>query len=730
MYAIRVRFLFCSLVALHTLAIASCEAPAPTLESAGPLVDLVDPTIGTGGFAFAYGGAFLGAAAPHGLVKAGPDTTGSFGEIRFVHTSGNWADDPTILCFSHLHLHGTGLPEAGVVAMMPTSSFVESDPRAVDYAATRVDEVAKPGVYAVRLAEPNIFVELAAPTPYVAHHRITYAQGATKQLVVDLFRTIVEGVVTEATWNVDTNAHTIAGSLHTEGSLSPAGGYDVHFMIESLADFTHVDTEFGATLTFASDGPVELRVALSYTDLDGARANLAASEARTFDDAARAAHDAWNALLSRVNVECSATSGCDPRDTVVFASALYRSFLMPTIMSDVDGRWRTPLNTVESADGFRMMTDMSLWDTYRTVHPLYALVAHESARDAALSIARFTEVTGTAPLWTMATGDASVMVGSPAEVVLADALSRGAITSSDLEGAWPVLRAAALDAEDPPQGRNGRNDVMAYDAMGGWVPSPLRGPVSKTLEYAIADQALARIARALGHDDDATHLETRARGWRELFDPETKFLRARDESGAFVTQAADFAPEEFADDYVEADAWQSTFPYDDIAGISEVYGSTANAIEKISDMFALTQSDWDTRDTGAATFGVEPLPFQWQGNEPSMHVPSLAFDLGDAALGTQFVTWVMDNQYGPGTNGVPGNDDGGALSSWWVLAAMGLHPVPGSTEWTLGTPRFARVTVRNDAGDAVLTIAKGARDVDGPRIAHAALLERAALTLP
>ena len=127
-------------VVLAMLSSSGCEAPPSSPPAAPPLVDLVDPGIGTGGFGFAYGAGFMGAAVPHGMVKVGPDTTGNFGEARFVHTSGHWAEDPTILCFSHTHLHGVGVPEGGAVALMPTTSFDPSKPRAVDHQQTRVDE--------------------------------------------------------------------------------------------------------------------------------------------------------------------------------------------------------------------------------------------------------------------------------------------------------------------------------------------------------------------------------------------------------------------------------------------------------------------------------------------------------------------------------------------------------------------------------------------------------------
>lgn len=731
------------LSAVLAAAFIGCPAPEPT-PTPPALVDLVDPTIGTGGFAFMYGGTFLGAALPHGLMKVGPDTTGPYGEIRFLHTSGNFFEDPTILCFSHFHLHGTGVPEGGVLAVMPTASFDAAQRSVTDYAATRIEETALPGRYSVHLLEPDIQVSLVA-TGHAALHTITFPDGtADAALLVDLQRTLTGGTVHDASLTVDGTR--LSGRLHTEGSLSPPGGYQLFFVMESDAAFSALTwsdsvepsssvsasgTGVGAVLSFGprdSAAPVHVRVAVSLVDADGAAANLAA-EMPGVDEVALGtdARAAWAALLGRVRVE-----GGTAEQSVMLASSLYRSFLMPTVQSDVDGRWRGPDGQIRTASGFRMMTDMSLWDTYRTVHPLYALLAPESARDAALSIVAFTEVAGSAPLWTMATGDAAVMIGSPAEIVLADALARGIVTADELAPAWPMLRANALDLVDSARDRGARSNAIAYHDAGGYVPAPLRGPVSGTLEFNQADLALARIADAMGAVDDAAALRARARGWRRLFDPTTRFLRGRDASGAFAIADADFAPADFSDDYVEADAWQSNFPYDDVPGIVETFGSGDAALARIGELLDNTVAHWDDLDRSSDVFGVQPLPFHWQGNEGDLHVPFLAYDLGDKALAARFVRWVMTEQYGVGPEGIPGNDDGGAMSSWWALASFGLNPVPGSDAWIVGAPLFSRVELDLDGRTFVITAAgdvAGApqsvtlddEPVTTPRIPHAAL---------
>ncbi len=700
------------------LALTSAACPPPPTSSPTPapaLSSLADPSIGSGGFGFGYGGAFVGAAVPHGLAKAGPDTSGDFGEVRFVHTSGSWSEDETIVAISHLHLHGAGITGGGVVAMMPTTSFDPARVRAGDYAATRTDELTAPGRYRVHLAEPDVDVDLAS-TVHGTSWQLAFPDDSEHAVVVlDFERVLIDGEVTAHAHQV--TGRRVTGSLHTDGGLSPPGGYDVFFVIEAddTADTDAVvitDTDVGVAFDFGRRGraqPVGIKVALSLTDAEGAVRNFDAELAgRRHDDIVTEAQGAWSLILDRVRVFGGASS-----DHVIFASALYRSFLMPTVIADVDGRWLGP-DGLHDDDSFRMMSDFSLWDTYRTVHPLYALMAPSSARDAALSIAAWSLALGNGPLWTAAGGDARVMVGSPGEVVLGDAVARDVVSASAgnadaalVRAAYDVLKAAASDGPDPDQGRGGRGDAIKYEAMGGYVPAPSRGAASTTFEYAVADQALAELARKVGDDATATHLEARSQGWRQLYDDETGFVRAKDDTGAFVIAAADFFPEEYSADYVEANAWHTMFPIDDVDGVIDVYGAgdVAAANARLSDLFERSVDDFAGRDVFAESFGVEPLPFHWQGNEPSLHVSWLPYRLGDDVLGQQFVDWVMRSHYHDDVRGIPGNDDGGALSAWYVEAALGLLPVAGDATWIIGAPLFPAVEV--DTAIGTLRVERG-----------------------
>ena len=168
------------------------------------------------------------------------------------------------------------------------------------------------------------------------------------------------------------------------------------------------------------------------------------------------------------------------------------------------------------------------------------------------------------------------------------------------------------------------------------------------------------------------------------------------------------------------------FPLDDVEGIEAVYGGNAGARAKLQELFDRSVDDFAGRDTGADTFGLSPLPFHWQGNEPSLHVSALPYDLGDRVLGRAYVDWVIDTQYGTTFAGLPGNDDGGATSAWLVFALLGIHPIAGGDQWVIGTPRFSHVELSVDgaaAFDVAIDNERVGEDVDcgAVRVAHAEL---------
>ena len=707
---------------------AGSEDMSPTRPPATPVSPLF---IGSGGFGFAVGSSFVGAAAPQGFAKVGPDTSGPWGVVDFLHCSGYWYGDDTILGFSHLHLQGTGVPDGGVLALMPIDAFDPSRTATAAYAAKfdKATESNEPGRYAVTLAPSGVRVEIAA-TPHAAHHRYTYPGGATAaHVVLDLDHHLARGRVDTESLDVDAASRTLRGSLKTIGGLSGGfGGTTLYFAArtkdawsqalvwshgQAPAAGTHAaGTGVGVVLDFdlaPSHAPVEIQVALSLVSSAAAAANLAA-EMTSFDfdtEAKKTAGD-WSDATSAVRFD-----GGSPAQRAMLTAALYHALLMPTVVSDVDGAYVGLDGKVAHADGFRYSTDMSLWDTYRTLHPLYDLAMPERARDVARSLVAMAKASGSFPKWPTGTGEAGTMIGASAEVVLADAYVKG-IRDFDAEWAYATMRAAAMERADPPGGRGGRNNVVPYMDLG-FVPASIGSSASVTIEYGQDDAALAQLAGALGHADDAAALDARAHGWRKLYDPASGFLWAKNADDTWATTHGD--PTIASDDFDEANAWQSVWgPWYDEGGLESVLGGREALVQKLEGFFEQGKQDYDAINwTQALSVGTRRKYF-WGGNEPDIHAAYLFALAGRPDLTQKWVRWIENEVYSAGADGLPGNDDGGTMSAWLVFSALGIYPVPGTDRYVVGAPMFPHAEVKVLGGSFV---------VDAPNVSDANVYVRA-----
>jgi predicted alpha-1,2-mannosidase len=704
-------------------------APPPVLTRVEQPSKYADPFIGSGGFGFHFGSAFPGATLPHGLAKVGPDTSGPFGTVGFLHYDGYWYGDDHIQGFSHLHLHGTGASDYGVLSVMPVAAWDASKRTVADNesAFQKPSESAAPGYYRVTLDRGPIQAELTT-TQRAAHHRYTFdpagtPAGGQRALLLDLGKHLENGVITDAEIRLDKANQRIQGKFHNTGGMSGGyGGYYVYFAARArtpwagqlvwsdskppAGDDLAQGTGVGAALLYApapagdtAATQLELQVAVSLVSEDYAVKSLAAELPDwDFERTHAAATAAWDALLQSARV----TGGSDV-ERRTFYSALYRCFLMPTIHSETDGTYTGFDGKPHQADGFSYVSDLSLWDTYRTVSSLYILLAPDRALDVVRSLHEMAKVHGSFPKWPLAGGDSGSMIGAPAEFMVADAYLKG-LTQFDAAGAYDILRAAALDKTDPPGGRGGRDHVAAYMQYG-YVPSDTSGSVSWTTEYARGDFALGELAQALGKSADADALHARAHSYKALYDGTVGFLRARNSDGSFPwTQ---FAPETYTNDYIEANAWQSLWMNDhDVEGLGTLLGGASAMVDRLSALFAQSKTEYDSQDHSSPTLGADRPTYYWQGNEPDIHYPFLFAQLGHPELTARWVRFVMQTQYSDQPAGLPGNDDGGAMSAWYVFAAVGIYPVIGSDRYTLAIPQFPKIelAVRSGGKSGTFTI--------------------------
>ncbi|MEM9195498.1 MAG: glycoside hydrolase family 92 protein, partial [Myxococcota bacterium] len=398
-----------------------------------------------------------------------------------------------------------------------------------------------------------------------------------------------------------------------------------------------------------------------------------------------AAEAAWESTLGRVELE-----GRNEDDFRIFYTALYHSLLMPTLAMDVDGSYRGFDGEVHLAEGFRYYTDFSLWDTFRTQHPLLTLLYPEWQEDMLASLLAMGRDGGFMPRWPLGSGYTGGMVGDSTNIVFADSMKKG-LRNVDVATAYAQMRITAMGPTPEGAGFQGRPGIEDYLSLG-YVPIEDGGwSASKTLEYAYADFALSHIAEQAGEADEAAALLARAGNWRNLLEPETGFLLGRNADGSFPS----VTPTQWEDYYAEGNALQySWYAPHDLSALAEATGGRERFLERLTDFFE--------RSDATAYNPVIPAQYYWHGNEPDIHASWIFSALDQPADSARWVRWVLDRHYSSAPDGLPGNDDAGTLSAWCVFSSLGFFPIAGTDEYLLGSPLFSRATVHLANGDLVI----------------------------
>ncbi|MCG3199465.1 MAG: hypothetical protein GHCLOJNM_03981 [bacterium] len=679
-----------------------------TAIKAGERGALVNPFIGTGGVPWVCAYNSPGATLPFGMVRLAPDTASILVDQQCLSAAGYYFGDNKIVGFSHTRLLGADALEGGHFRITPAmESGVESACRKERFARfSHREETAFPGYYAVRLPDEEILVELTATTR-VGVHRYTFGGKERPHLLLDVTSSLGDVRTESGTLRILPEAREIEGSVRTFGSFARRyGGLDVYFVARfdrPFADhgvwtgdrFSRDQTEgqgarVGADLCFAWEGTsrvVEARVALSYVSVENARANLEAEAggAEPFEEVFMAARDAWEDRLARIRVE-----GGTERERRIFHTALYRAFQMPTTFTDVNGEYRGFDKQVHRAEGFQYYTDFSLWDTFRTVHPLYNLIAREDARDMMVSLVEMASAGGGLPRWPAGCGYTNCMMGTPADMAVTEAYLKG-IRDFDVRAAYDRMRHTALVGR-PEGSRFSGREGLDWRLKLGYCPSDkMSEAVSKDLEYAYADHSLSLLARELGEEEDAARFEENSRSYRHLWNPETQYFQPRDSQGRFF---AEFRPlalsytdsgRKYTDDYVEGSAlqWRWGVPWDP-EDLVTLFKSKEYFVNELNAFF-----EGSRRWVG----WWHPGSHYWHGNEPDLHAVYLFNAAGRPDLTQKWVRALLEAKYSDGPVGLDGNDDGGTLSAWYVFSALGFYPIAGTTRYEIGSPLFERAEI-------------------------------------
>lgn len=685
--------------------------------AAAPHAKAVDPLIGTALSVANVGSAIPGASVPWGLVKCSPDTSNKGGQQGAFHCAGYQRSDPYIHAFSHNHLQGTGAPDYGNLAVLPfatlSADITSRNGRRSIY--NHASEQANAGYYAVTLDGPGARHELTASSHCGVHRTVFLNENAKGGILIDLSEAIAGGMVTSAQVQLDPATQTVSGTLHNFGDFSSRfGGFPVFFTAHFSRPWQSAGTfsegvlnpgsltasekqpaagkdrvNLGMYAQFANPGQaVELQVCLSYVDAAGAQQNFDAEVAgKTFDQVRQAAVATWEKQLSAIDIETS-----DWNERTIYYSALYRALAMPTLWSDVDGRYLGFDKGIHTATGWNYYTDLSLWDTFRTLHPLYALVFPTVDRDVMRSLQAMAEQKGCLPQWAMGAGDTGSMIGQHALSALADAVAKG-IVDFDVAKVYAVAKKQLAGAATGPG--CGQLDAMPAFNDKAWISmDDFKSSVALTLEYSYNYSALAVLANHLNLPDDASQWQARTKGYQHLWDAETQFFRPRHSDGTwqapFDTLSWDFGN----NFYVEGTAWQWLWfvPHDPQA-LMNLYPSKDAFVAKLTSFFEQSKASFK--------FAI-PNTWYYHGNEPDMLSSALFLTAGRADLADQWTRWVYDNSYTSAPDGLVGNDDAGTLSAWAVLVGLGLYPRPGASGWDLVAPRFDHVTVH--LGDKTVEI--------------------------
>jgi predicted alpha-1,2-mannosidase len=715
----RVRpILWCVVVTVATfvpLMFARGAEPAPTSQTvqASELGRHVNPFVGTGGVSYLCGNEFPGATVPFGMVRLSPDTVSSSSR-RATNTSGYYYRDPKLLGFSHTRLAGTGATDGGNFLVIPLAAGDSADAmrHGLNAKYSHQNEKAFPAYYRVSLPERGLRAELTA-TRRVGVHRYQFTRGDAPHLLLHVSSVLGRGKSKHGSVRVLPTANEVEGSAQTFGTFSSRyGGITVYFVARANRRFTTFGVwkdgssqtgqtsaagdDVGADLMFEKDGSpptVELKLAISYVSLANARENLEREAGNlNFDQVLANGIRQWEEMLGRIRVE-----GGTARQKVLFYTALYHALQMPTIFSDVNGDYLGFDGRTHRAEGFTYYTDMSLWDTFRTVHPLLCLIAPREQRDMAVSLVEMSKQGGYLPRWPSGNGYSNSMFGTPADIMLTDTYLRG-IRDFDVEAAYQAMRKAALGPTQNSRfsGRAGIEDYLKF----GYCPSDLmKQSVARTLEYSYADHSIARLAAALGHTDDAALFAKHALSYRQLWNPATQYFQPRDSHGKFDE---DFRPllltyfdrgGKYTHAYVEGSAlqWRWGVPFDGPALVG-LFKSKPYFVSELEEFFAHS----------APEVSVAPNAYYWHGNQPDIYSVYLFNSAGRPDLTRKWVHWILEHKYGDEENGLDGNDDGGTISAWYVLSSLGIFPTAGSERSELVTPLWKRAEIQS--GDRRLII--------------------------
>ena len=643
--------------------------------------DYVNPLIGTDN----HGHVFVGASVPFGGVQVGPNEMGE----GWDWCSGYNYPDTNIKGFSMTHLSGCGCADLGDICLMPAIGTVrlqrgEASDQSTGFFSsfTHDKETARPDYYAVYLERYGIQVELTA-TERASLQRYTFPASKQAKIIVDLENGISDRPYSCGVRKV--NATTITGFRISRGWAGKQYCYFAAVFSKPMSDWKVSVNDsvlknrdevvsphaYGQACFTTTDGEIiQVKVAISGVSEENALMNLN-KELSTwnFEEIRRSAQSKWEKELGRVKATFNSS-----RERTAFYTALYHTMHAPHLYCDVNGDYRGSDGNIYRKSSHTNYTTWSTWDTYRAYHPLATIIYADKQDDWAQSILRVNREQGFMPIWQFVGNETGTMVGISSVPILADMCLKGFVKDADLMEAYLAMHKTM---------NRPFRDIDTFNIYG-YVPySHASEDVSKSLEYALDDWSVAQVALKLGRRADYDRYMELSRAYQKLYDPQTGFIRPKDNKGVFQS-AEGFQPNIQTRSYTEGNPWQYLFlvPHD-IAGLCRVMGGKAVLEEKLDSLFA---TDSDLGDNYA--IDIAGLIGQYaHGNEPSHHIAYMYNYIGKPWKGARRLREIMGTMYGDDHMGLPGNEDEGQMSAWYVLSALGLYQVePCGGRYNIGSP--------------------------------------------
>lgn len=640
----------------------------------------VDPFIGVEN----EGNTFPGVSLPYGMVKLGPDCYRRETNSGYHPTGDIWG-------FSHTHVSGTGGgPKYGNVLVTSTMG----DLNIIDYSSPRKNEKASPGYYSVDLEDYNINVELTA-THSTGLHKYTFQKEGDAHILIDLGSFLTrswaygEDQKLVGSYVKILNGNEVQGYSTVEGGWNKGKAYTVYFhaIIDTPSDSygtwksgekinlqkEQLDSgeKTGAFFTYKvkKNQEIKMKLGISYLSIEKAKTNLKKENSHwNFEKIKRNAETKWNEKLSKI--EISETS----KDTkYIFYTALYHSFLQPVNKTGELKNWDH--NEVYYDDYY------AIWDTFRTLHPLLILVDTKTQVDIINSMLNIYEKEGYMPDGRSGNDNGLTQGGSNCDLIIADAFVKG-IQGINYEVAYEAMKKnAEITPED--ERKEGRGGISDYNTLG-YVSTTFERAGTRTLEYANCDWGIAQVAKGLGKSDDYFKFKNRASNWRNLWRPienhgVTGFISPKNNQGEWIKDFSLFERGTWHNFFYESISWEySLYVPQDVKELIRLSGGNKDFVHRLDTFF------------GRNYYIIE--------NEPGFLTPNLYSWAGRYDKSAEIIHKIITKDYHTGRGGLPGNDDSGAMSSWFVFQAMGIFPNAGQDVYLIGSPIIGNTKIKMDNG--------------------------------